>query len=301
MNIGLIDVDGHNFPNLALMKISSYHKAKGDKVHFVHPLEVYDCVYKSKIFIFTPEKELIFDSQKIIKGGTGYDVKSQLPDFIESQTQLDYSLYPNCEFSIQFYSRGCIRDCPFCLVHEKEGFIHSVKPMKLNPKGKWIEVLDNNFFANPNWREAIKHLKECNQPVKFHGVDLRIMNRDQAQALASLKLKNGVHVAWDFPKLDLVPKLEFLTKFIKPYKIVVYILIGFNSTREEDLYRVRQCKRLGVYPFVQAYRDYKNMRKPTQYERDMMRWANRAWLFKTMDFLDYKPRKNFICKDYYGK
>ena len=211
----------------------------------------------------------------------------------------DYSLYPQHPFSIQFYSRGCIRHCPFCLVYDKEGKIYPVEPMELNPNGQWIEVLDNNFFANPEWREAVDHLRKCNQPVKFHGVDVRIMDEEQAYALNSLRLKNGVHIAWDLPQLDLTERLQAMTKYIKPYKIVCYVLIGFNSTREQDLFRLRTLKRLGIYPFVQAYRDYENKRKPSQYERDLARWANRAWLFKAMDFLDFEPRKGFKCAEYF--
>ena len=160
-------------------------------------------------------------------------------------------------------------------------------------------VLDNNFFANPEWREAVDHLRKCNQPVKFHGVDVRIMDEEQAYALNSLRLKNGVHIAWDLPQIDLTDRLEAMTKYIKAYKIVCYVLVGFNSTREQDLFRLRTLKRLGIYPFVQAFRDYENQRKPSQYEKDIARWANRAWLFKAMDFLDFEPRNGFKCSEYF--
>ncbi len=299
MKIGLIDVDGHNFPNLALMKISAWHKVQGDQVSWVEPLETYDRVYKSKIFTFTQDENLIYDTKEIVKGGTGYDITSKLESSIDNMTVVDYSIYRQYQFSIQFYSRGCIRKCPFCLVSQKEGFIKPCSPLEWNPKSKWIEVLDNNFFANPLWRIAIDHLRNTQLPIKFHGVDLRLINEEQAKALSELKLKNGVHVAWDFPEINLIPQIEFLTRYIKPSKIVVYVLIGFNSTKEQDLWRVREIKKLGALPFVQAYRDYENHRRPTQYEKDFMRWANRAWLFKSMDFLDYKPRKNFKCSDYY--
>ena len=185
------------------------------------------------------------------------------------------------------------------MVHDKEGKIYPVEPMELNPNGQWIEVLDNNFFANPEWREAVDHLRKCNQPVKFHGVDVRIMDEEQAYALNSLRLKNGVHIAWDLPQIDLTERLEAMTKYIKAYKIVCYVLVGFNSTREQDLFRLRTLKRLGIYPFVQAFRDYENQRKPSQYEKDIARWANRAWLFKAMDFLDFEPRKGFKCAEYF--
>jgi len=262
----------------------------------------YDRIYASKVFTFTPDfNPMAYNTKEFVRGGTGYDIKSKLPDEIDNHTGLAYDLYPQHHFSVQFYSRGCIRHCPFCLVHDKEGAIHSVEPMEWNPKAEWIEVLDNNFFAAPNWRDAITDLRKQKLPVKFHGVDVRIMNEEQAQALNSVKMKGYVHIAWDLPKLDLTPQLEAMVKHIKPYKIACYVLVGFNSTKEQDLHRLNTLKRLGILPFVQPFRDYNNERKPTQYEKDLGRWANRAWLFKSMDFEDYEPRKGFKCKQYFNK
>lgn len=298
MRIGLIDVDGHNYPNYALMRIASYHKSIGDKVEWLDPFSHYNKVYKSKIFTFTPDYEGFIDAGEIECGGTGYDITKKLPIKIDTHIGLDYTLYPQHKFSIQFYSRGCIRSCPFCLVRQKEGDIHSVQPMPLNPQGEWIEVLDNNFFASPNWESAIADLKKTKQPIKFHGVDVRIMEKEHAQALNSLTLKGMVHIAWDLPKIDLTKKLKAVLKYIKPYKLCCYVIVGYNSTIEEDLYRLRTLKELKILPFVQPYRDYENKRKPTQYEKDIARWANRAWLFRSIDFNDYEPRKNFKCIEY---
>lgn len=126
MRIGLVDVDGHNFPNFALMKISAFHKAKGDNVEWAMPMfGQYDRVYQSKIFTFTPDEQTDWRCE-VVKGGTGYDIRRGLADEIEASTRMDYSIYPQYPFSIQFFSRGCIRRCPFCLVHDKEGEIHAV-------------------------------------------------------------------------------------------------------------------------------------------------------------------------------
>lgn len=298
MNIGLLDIDGHNFHNLALMKIAGWHKAQGDDVDLALPFERYDLLYRSKIFTFSPDDNTQYFANQTIGGGTGYDVKSRLPEEIDRWTRPDYTIYPQHRFSIQFYSRGCIRHCPFCLVHDKEGSIHPVEPMELNPAGEWIEVLDNNFFANPEWREACKDLKKAGQPIKFHGVDVRIMDEEQAWWLNNLKLKNGVHIAWDLPQIDLTERLQAMIKHIKPYKVTCYVLVGFNSTVEQDLFRLNTLKRLGIYPFVQPFRDYENKRTPTQYERDLARWANRAWFFKSTEFKDFSPRKGFKCEQY---
>lgn len=299
MRIGLVDVDGHNFPNVALMKIASWHRQKGDVVEWAFPFDPYDRIYMSKVFTFTSDDTIAYQCHDIRRGGTGYDVKSKLPDEIDSHTGLAYDLYPQYPFSVQFYSRGCVRKCPFCLVHDKEGSIKSVKPMQWNPKAEWIEVLDNNFFAAPDWPTAINDLQRQKLPVKFHGVDIRLMNKEQAEALNSLRIKGAVHIAWDLPQIDLSKQLETMIKYIKPYKIVCYVLVGFNSTKEQDLQRLSILKKLGILPFVQPFRDYTNCRKPSQYEKDLARWANRAWLFKSMDFKDYEPRKGFKCKEYF--
>lgn len=301
MKIGLIDVDGHNFPNFALMKISAYHKQQSDCVEWYDPMFVGYCdrVYASKVFTFSPDYALPIYAGEILRGGTGYDIRSRLAPEIEDCRAVDYSIYPNCDYSIQWFSRGCIRRCKYCLVNEKEGYIYPVAPHELNPNGKWIEVLDNNFFANPNWREAIGYLQDKNQPVKFHGVDVRIMTEEMAQALNSLRLKGGVHIAWDLPQIDLRPQIENMLRYISPSKITCYVLIGFDSTPEQDLYRLRTLKEYGILPFVQPFRDYDNKRKPTQYEKDVARWANRMWLFNTQDFYDYEPRKGFKCKQYF--
>lgn len=299
MKIGLIDVDGHHFPNIALMKIASWHRMRGDNVEWAFAFSDYDRIYKSKIFTFTPDDLIDYQCTDIRKGGTGYDIKSRLPIEIDQHKGLAYDLYPYCRFSVQFYSRGCVRHCPFCLVHDKEGEINSVEPMEWNPRAEWIEVLDNNFFAAPRWRKAVEDLQRQNLPVKFHGVDLRIMDEEQAEALNSLRLKGYVHVAWDIPQQDLTPQIEAITKYIKPYKLVCYVLVGFNSTREQDLYRLRTLKQFGIQPFVQPFRDYDNKRKPTQYEMDLARWANRAWIFKSTDFMEFKPRKGFRCGQYF--
>lgn len=301
MNIGLLDVDGHNFPNFALMKISAWHKARGDNVEWALPMfGQYHRVYKSKIFTFTPDEPTDWHCE-VIKGGTGYDIRSRLADEIESSTLMDYSIYPQYQFSIQFFSRGCLRSCPFCLVREKEGYIHPVEPVELNPNGKWIEVLDNNFFANPEWKSAIQYLLKARQPVNLHGVDVRIMDEEQAYWLNRLHLRRSIHIAWDLPQIDLTDKLQEVTRYIKPYKLMCYILIGFNSTVEQDMYRIEHCRELGIKPYVMPYRDFQNKEQPTQYAKDLAQYVNKPMIFKSCRFADFSPRKGFKCSEYLKK
>lgn len=299
MKIGLIDVDGHNYPNFALMKLSAYHKAKGHDVEWADPLfGCYDKVYASKIFTFTPDDTSVWGNAEVIKGGTGYDIASRLPDYIDECTNMDYSIYPQYPFSIQFFSRGCIRHCKFCLVHDKEGAIHPVEPAQLNPNGQWIEVLDNNFFANPEWKSAVQYLFDTKQKVNLHGVDIRIMNEEQAYYLNKLRLHRCIHIAWDFPQIDLTEKLREVCRYIKPYKLMCYVLIGFNSTVEQDMYRIETLRSFGIKPYVMPYRDFENKRKPTQYEKDLAQYVNKPMIFKTCSFAEFSPRKGFKCSEY---
>ena len=297
--IGLIDVDGHRFPNFALMRMSAYHKSHGDNVEWAVPAKTYDIVAASKIFTFSPDFDYSgIDTHKMIKGGTGYDIDSRLPKEIEESTAMDYSLYPQYQFSIQFFSRGCIRHCPFCLVREKEGYITPVTPVNLNPLGKHIEVLDNNFFANPAWHDAIEYLLSAKQKVNLHGVDVRIMDEEQAYWLNRLPLYKSIHIAWDFPQLDLTEKLREVTRYIKPYKLMCYVLVGFNSTIEEDMYRIERLRELKIKPFVMPYRDFGNNHVPTQYEKDLAQYVNKPMIFKSCTFAEFSPRKGFKCEYY---
>lgn len=148
MKIGLYNLEP-KIVNSAMMQVSQYHKSLGDTVEMYSPLyhNTYDKVYAFSIFDFTDKGYVRKD---MITGGTGFDIESKLPKEIE-ECDYDYSIFPQCDYSIIWFSRGCIRKCPFCIVPKKEGYIHSVDPKNLNPNGKFIKVMDNNFFANPNW------------------------------------------------------------------------------------------------------------------------------------------------------
>jgi hypothetical protein len=124
------------------------------------------------------------------------------------------------------------------------------------------------------------------------------MNEEQAFWLNKLRIKRNIHIAWDLPELDLTDKLKEVVKYIKPNKICCYVLVGFNSTKEQDMFRLRKIKELGITPFVQPFRDFENERKPSQYEKDLARWANKMWTFKSCDFEDFQPRKGFRCRSY---
>ena len=197
MKIGLYNLEP-KIVNTAMMQVSSYHKNMGDNVYEYNPLyhDWYDKVYAFSIFDFTPKDYVRPD---MITGGTGFDIQSRLPSAIE-ECDYDWSLYPDCDFSILWFSRGCIRNCPFCVVRRKEGYIRPVEPKNLNPNAKYIKVMDNNFFANPNWRNAVDTLISIGQPVDIQGFDIRIFNEEQGVALQSLKHRKAFKFAWDNPR-----------------------------------------------------------------------------------------------------
>lgn len=279
MRIGLVDIEP-KIINTVYMQIAKYHRQRGDVVEWWSPLtdSLFDKVYCSSLFDFTGKNEV--PSRSII-GGTGFDVKSQLSKEIE-QCDCDYSIYPECDFSIVWFSRGCIRKCPFCLVSKKEGGIRSVEPKALNPNGKYIVVQDNNFFANPQWAKSINQLIDWGQPVDFQGVDARILNKEMCRSLLRLKHRKKIKIAWDNPLENLLPKLQEITQYIKPCRMMCYVLIGFWSTPGDDMRRVIALDNLGIDPFVMAFN------KSDPYQKSFARWVNHKAVFKTVKWENYK-------------
>lgn len=296
MKVRLLAPDS-KYPNLAIMKISTYHKKLGDDVDWYnHDLDFADTdiLYISKIFTFSKDVEnLPLNCCEIIRGGSGYDITTKLPEEIESITELDYTLYPDCNYSIIFTTRGCVRNCKFCIVRKKEGIIHNVPICNLNPNGKHIKILDNNFFANRTWRENLDVLKSFNQPLEFNaGIDLRLLNKEQCEELSKCKIKM-IHCAWDnYKDKDIIlPKLKLLTKYIKPSKILCYVLVGFDNHEltETDIERVKTIWSLGVYPFVMVYINFNdpNWEKSRSCRR-FARWCNNRFIFKSCTWEKYQ-------------
>lgn len=294
MKIGLVDVDGHNFPNLALMKISAYHKAKGDSVEWVFPLDTYDLVYQAKVFDETYSKDIEWQPQaeKIIKGGTGYGLYNTLPDEIE-HIYPDYSIYPELtkNTAYGFLTRGCPRACGFCIVSEKEGR-KSVKVADLSEfwRGqKNIKLLDPNILACRQHLDLLEQLAASGAWVDFtQGLDVRLINQKNVDALNRIKTKM-IHFAWDNPEDDLTAKFEEfseLTEITDYRKKSVYILTNFNSTIEQDLYRIYTLRDLGFNPYVMIYNKPKAPRKI----RLLQRWCNNRIIFRTCEkFEDFDP------------
>lgn len=305
MKIGLIDVDGHNFPNLALMRISAYHKAKGDEVEwwwtdFIH----YDIVYMSKIFSddYTQDIPEPLNADRVIKGGTGYAIRlvdgkevfdkekhRDLPPEIEKCFP-DYSIYPQFDFAVSMTSRGCPRGCAFCHVAAKEGRC-SVKVGDVSDfwnGQKEIKILDPNITACKDKRELMAQYRETGAILDFtQGLDIRLLSDADIEDINHMRIKY-LHFAWDNPREDLKPKFEYFAKNFRRNSDIgtVYCLTNFNSTMEENLYRIYTLRDLGYKPYVMVY---DKVHAPKEVRR-LQRWCNNKIIFNTCKkFEDYDP------------
>lgn len=279
MRIGIVDVDGHNFPNLALMKISAYHKAAGDSVEWANSLEKFDKIYMAKVFTFTPDDLFCYQCEDITRGGTGYDLKTELPEQVE-RCYPDYSIYGVKDTAYGYLTRGCPRGCPFCIVAEKEGR-KSRKVANLDSfwnKQKYIKLLDPNILACNQWPELFEQLKVSRAWVDFtQGLDIRIMDDEKAAAVRGCKLKM-LHFAWDNPDDKITPEKlkEYASAFgVDKRKMGVYVLTNFNSTHEQDVYRVEKIKELGYLPYIMIY----NKAQAPRITKQLQRYVNNRYIF----------------------
>ncbi len=292
MKVGLYDVGG-KIPNLALMKIAAYHK--DDDVEFYSPLfaDGYGKVYASAVFDKRISDHSYLDPDRMIIGGTGYDLSVKLPDEIESLTP-DYTIY-NYPHSLGFTMRGCRLKCKFCLVPEKEGkpkSVNTIDQIWTQRDSDFIVLLDNDFFGNPDWCDRIDEIKRFGLKINFsQGINIRNLTDDQACALASVQFRNisntfsQVYFAWDDVRHEkLIHKgiSTCISAGIKPWQMAFYILIGFNSSPEEDMHRVMVLKQYECDPFVMPYN------KQDLYQNRFARWVNQRAIFNSVNWNNYQ-------------
>lgn len=302
MKILLIDFDSKNpksilfkrkwsdkwqaIPNLAIMKLSAWHKQKGDKVglNIKNP----DKVYVSVIFSKNKAKSSVWKMKHpaipVIYGGSGWDLQNALPEEIE-KIKPDYDLYPS-EYSQGFTTRGCVRKCPFCIVPKKEGNIQTWQhPIEFHEERfNTCMLMDNNLLGAPKeWINPVfDWFNETGTKMIDHGFDARLLTEEWAGRLKDIKHPKGLRFAWDNMNDEkaVIKAISFLKDagFNLKNDISFYVLAGYNTTFEEDLYRCNKLRELGVNAFVMRY-----------HNKDMMlnklaRWTNRRWAYWSSPF-----------------
>ena len=241
-------MDGHNFPNIPLMKLSAYHKQNGDTVEWHMPIDSYDIIYMSKVFTFTPEPDYPINADTVIYGGTGYGVKNKLTYEVEHMCP-DYSLYPQYSEAYGFLTRGCPRGCEFCVVSAKEGrkSVQAAGVNEFHRGQKVIKLLDPNLTACADREKLLIQLADTKAYVDFtQGLDIRLIDDDFVKLLNNVKMKK-IYFAWDNPKDDLTDqftKYNTLGRIKDKSKKRVFVLTNFESTHDEDLYRINTLKKL---------------------------------------------------------
>lgn len=303
--IGVLQIDG-KIPNLALMEIAGYYEAKGYEVeHYKGQLfdDEYEHVFASKLFSFSDTPYLPPGKHSL--GGTGIDFYNKLPkEILDFKAPVSYNIYPNCNYHLGFSMKGCRFNCKFCCVPKKEGRpsdYNTIDEILINPNGSdRLMLLDNDFFGG-SWRENLNRINELKLKVCFvQGLNIRIITDEQAEMLAITKFRGTnfkekyLTFAWDKFKDEkiILSGIERCVKAgLKANKMQFFVLIGFDTTKQQDLHRLYILKQLGCVPYAMPY----NKKDP--YQRDMCNYVNgfgRKIFYKhTFDeYLEMKKRQH---------
>lgn len=312
--IGLLDIDS-KIPNLALMKISSYYKSLGEKVEFVQSGKYYEKIFASAIFTRSHKECLNLKDlygSRIEIGGTGWDLHKNLDPQIEKMRP-DYDLYKIEDIAnrmkgigtkkhkimkateivnagMGFTSRGCVRNCGFCFVPKKEGSFIDVAEIKdlINPRSNVLILHDNNITADPYCIDKLHEIRDRQLIIDINqGCDVRLINEDIAKAMSEVKHLRSLHYAWDLMGYEkhVLEGIKILTKYIKPYRHMCFMLVGYNTTFEEDIYRFEKLRELKIDPFVMIYNQIPDIKL-----KHFARWVN-SRIYKSCSFSDYEPWK----------
>ena len=324
--IGLVDVDGHAkkkkwggtiHPNIALGKIARWHRQQGDEVEWAVPMRHYARVYISKVFNFTPDDLTCWDADEIIRGGTGYDVHSQLPEEID-RLQPDYSMYPGIrpDTAFGFLTRGCPNKCPWCVVPQKEGAIRpymDVDEIALGGVRKKLVLMDNNILAAGDYaKQQMQKIIDRGYRVDFNqAIDARLMTPEFADLMARMKwidrrIRFGCDTTAQIRHCERAIQILTERGFHGEFFLYCILTADFHESYGRIRYweqRSKEARRrhehYRVFPHSQPYRDpLKTEHQFPQWQRDLTRWVNNRALFNTMSFAEFTPRKGFSCQTY---
>ncbi len=328
MEIGLVNVDGHAkkkwgatvYPNLALGKIARWWRNQGGHVEWASPLKHYDVVYMSKVFNFTPDNRYCYDADEVVRGGTGYDVESRLPEEID-RLQPDYSIWPNVpkDTAYGFLTRGCPNKCPWCVVPRKEGHIRpymDVDEIAIEGRRKLV-LMDNNILAAGEYaKDQLRKIIERGYRVDFNqALDARLVTEKLAELLARVKWLNSSRIRFGCDTPKQIEECERAIALINGKGFVgqyfLYTMIGGKSNFSESYNRVnywwKQLMAMReqhtgnyIYAYAQPYRDPMKPRAVIpQWQKDLAAWVNKRQHFGAHSFADFTPRKGFRCEAYF--
>ena len=305
MKIGLIAEDS-KLPNYALMKIFAYHKSIGDEVDFALPFEPYDIIYRSKIFNFSTPDDGVYFADKVIIGGTGYNIASKLPNYIDNYNP-DYSLYPNYNkrYSLGFLTRGCPNHCKWCVVPTKEGSVapyRDIDDITENGRRPYAVLMDNNILASNYGLKQIEKIVDKGYHVDFNqALDARLITPEIANLLASAKwIGSIIRLGCDtMAQIDYCEKaMELIIKDYPGAQFLLYTMLSddINESYERlSYFRTNTKVRIVAQPFRNPYA----VNDIPQWQKDMARWAMRRVYYKASDFKDFEIRKNFKCINHF--
>ena len=281
------------------MKASAWHKSRGDDVKLGYePLfDEPDLCYVSKLFDYSPEPEYLPDCE-IVRGGTGYDPRIRMPfdDGISYDRMMpDYELYagvfPDADYAIGRFTRGCPNRCPWCVVWKMDGNeVRKVADLADFWNGQdRVRLLDDNIMANESvFVDACEQLSDAGVEVIWDALDICFVNDETASALSKVKRsKTRIHFAWDGHRQDRFIKrgIETLARNgVLPYRLMFYVMVGYNTTQEYDLFRIAMLDELGVETFVMPFD------RDDPYQKRIARWCNNKRIFRTVAFDGYDER-----------
>ena len=306
MKIAIHDADSEHllkkrFPNYALMKISAYHKSQGDIVEWWTPLFKYDQVYSSKIFDFTPENPYL--PECTIRGGTGYPdipINKALSPEIDSMFP-DYSIYPYCDFSIGYITRGCPNHCRWCVVPEKEG---SIKPYRewrelVRPDSKKLVLMDNNFLASLFGISQLESLIDSGYSIDLNqGMDARLVDNSIAQVISRLNWIRHIRFSCDtIGQIESIQRAaDLLQRYgVKPYRLFIYLLV--TTDLEDASARVEALKKIGsIRLYAQAERNKKKGIIPNAAQIEFAQRYVYSGIFRRESWAEYCTKRNLFKK-----